>query len=225
MSGPTRRPPRNPVPPTVRDDGAGDDRYDEPTRRPAASDDADEQRYNKPTQAARKAVPPTVDVRNQKGAAPTAPRIGNKDAISQATRIYSPDDAIDGASVGSAGDAIEFIAGWLVVVEGLGRGSALGLGYGYNKIGRGGDARASIDFGDGKISRGAHCVVIYEPRERVFTLEHRDGVNPTYLNGQHVREGRTLDTGDEIEIGKTKLRFVPLCGPDWDWNDSLTEAA
>jgi hypothetical protein len=111
------------------------------------------------------------------------------------------------------------VVGWLVVVEGPGRGQARALGYGMNGIGRRPDQRVSLDFGDSQISRVNHAAVVYDPRGRKFFLQHGSSANLTYLDGQLVLSPEPLDSGSDIVIGRTKLRFVALCGPEFDWQD------
>jgi hypothetical protein len=41
-----------------------------------------------------------------------------------------------------------------------------------------------------------------------------------YLNGEVLLSAKKLSAGDEMEVGQTKLRFVPLCGPDFSWDDT-----
>lgn len=120
-----------------------------------------------------------------------------------------------------AGAAEDPVVGWLVVVGGPGRGNFCRLGYGQNSLGRDPEERARINFGDASISRKAHCFVIYEPRTRSYTLRPGDGANLTYLNGVMISESRPLQSGDLIEIGQTILRFVPLCGPDFEWHEKV----
>ncbi len=111
------------------------------------------------------------------------------------------------------------VVGWLVVMDGPGRGQALALGYGINAIGRGADQRVSLDFGDQQISRANHATVVYDPRGRQFFLQHGDSTNLTYLDGQLVLTPQPLAGGSDILIGRTRLRFVALCGPTFDWQD------
>lgn len=111
------------------------------------------------------------------------------------------------------------VVGWLIVLAGPGRGNAVKLGYGQNSIGRDRGERTRIDFGDPSISRSKHCFVIYEPRKREFILRPGDSANLTYLNGDLVSEPKPLPPNGLIEIGNTTLRFIALCGPDFDWQD------
>jgi pSer/pThr/pTyr-binding forkhead associated (FHA) protein len=98
------------------------------------------------------------------------------------------------------------------------------LGYGQNSIGRDRDERVSIDFGDASISRKKHCFIIYEPRKREYILRPGDSANLAYLNGGLVSESTPITDGNLIEIGATTLRFVPFCGPDFDWQDEAGES-
>ena len=109
--------------------------------------------------------------------------------------------------------------GWLVIVRGPGKGQVLTLGNGMNVMGRGSDSRVCIDFGDDTIARSNHARLIYEPRQRCYLLNHGDGSNLTYLNGDVVSESVEVKSGAMIEIGETTLRFQALCSTDFDWPD------
>ena len=121
-------------------------------------------------------------------------------------------------------DAQDPVVGWLVIVKGPGCGNACQLGYGQNSLGRDRDERVCLDFGDEGVSRKNHCFVIYEPRTREYSIRPGDGANLTYLNGNLLSEPRPLQAADLIELGETTLRFVPLCGPTFEWQDSPPSA-
>ena len=112
------------------------------------------------------------------------------------------------------------VVGWLVVVEGPGKGHAMQLGYGSNPLGRGATDRVKLDFGDDQISRNGHAVVTYDPRGRQFYVQHGGGTNLTYLGDQPVLAPVELPALSHITIGNTILRFVPLCGAEFDWQDT-----
>ncbi len=92
-------------------------------------------------------------------------------------------------------------------------------GYGMNSLGRGATDRIRLDFGDDQISRNGHAVVTYDPRGRKFYVQHGGGTNLTYLGDQPVLAPAELSALSHISIGHTVLRFVPLCGADFDWQD------
>ena len=50
-------------------------------------------------------------------------------------------------------------------------------------------------------------------------MQHGGGVNLTYVNDKPVLEPTRLDPLQHIMLGGTTLRFVALCGSDFDWQD------
>lgn len=110
--------------------------------------------------------------------------------------------------------------GWLVVFAGPGRGASLTLISGMNAIGRGDDMQVQLDFGDDSISRDAHAYVTYDDESRRFFVSHGGKTNLVRLNDAPVLETQTLAYGDMVRIGATSLRFVALCGDDFDWSDT-----
>lgn len=142
------------------------------------------------------------------------------------TKLVGPPRRAARSEGGSAeGGESDPVVGWLVVVAGPGRGQARRLGYGQNSIGRDRSERVSLDFGDASISRSKHCFILYDPRKRQFLLRPGEGTNLTYLNGDMLAEARVIPSGATLELGETKLRFVALCGPDFDWQDEAPPAA
>ena len=60
----------------------------------------------------------------------------------------------------------------------------------------------------------------YDPRGRKFYMQHGGGTNLTYVNDQPVLIPIELPALSHISIGNTILRFVPLCGDAFDWQDT-----
>jgi len=110
------------------------------------------------------------------------------------------------------------LVGWLVVIAGPGQGNCVRLGHGMNSIGRAEGQRCRLDFGDTEISRKVHATVTYDPRGRKFYLMHGGGQNLTYIGETPVLQPALLNGGEVIFLGKTTLKFIPLCGPDFDWS-------
>ena len=108
--------------------------------------------------------------------------------------------------------------GWLVVVAGPGQGNVLSLGNGANSIGRDDTERLQLNFGDDMISRTNHTTVTYDPRGRQFYIQHGGGTNLTYINDQPVLAPQELQANTNILVGNTTLRFVPLCGAQFNWD-------
>ena len=107
--------------------------------------------------------------------------------------------------------------GWLVIVAGPGMGRVATLGVGNNAIGRDAKQRIPLDHGDRTISRSNHAVVVYDPRGRQFFVQSGSGTNLTYVNDELVLGSRELEPFAHVRVGKTVLRFVPLCGADFTW--------
>jgi len=109
--------------------------------------------------------------------------------------------------------------GWLAVVDGPGRGTTFELKEGVSTIGRGADQTVRLDLGDPSVSRDTHAAIAYHAAGRRFFVGHAGKANLVRLNGRPVLSTEPLSAGDTIRIGRTMLRFVPLCGPDFAWSD------
>lgn len=120
---------------------------------------------------------------------------------------------------GKAAESFQPVTGWLVAVAGPGRGKARAIFEGMNPVGRDPAQRIPLDFDDPEISREKHFFITYEPKKRSFHISIGEKANLVYLNGEVVLAPMVLSEGSEIEVGKTKLRFVPLCGPGFSWDE------
>ncbi len=117
----------------------------------------------------------------------------------------------------------QFPVGWLIVVDGYGEGSAFTLFDGVSQIGRGSDQTVCLDFGDNSISRENHAVVAYDSETRKFFLGHGGKTNLVRLNNRPVLSTEEIESGNTIRIGETTLRFVGLCGDDFQWQQNPRE--
>ena len=126
--------------------------------------------------------------------------------------------AAQGAQAGEAQQFTEFPVGWIVVVDGPGRGSAFTIYNGVAQIGRGEGQSVRLDFGDNSISRENHAAIAYDPEQRKFYLGHGGKANLVRLNNRPVLSTEELENGNLIRIGETTIRFVALCGSDFDWS-------
>lgn len=158
---------------------------------------------------------------------PHSDRRGRDADAGEHTRIHRPDgppspglEAGGGpAERGRAADPMaDPPAGWLVVVDGPGKGRAVALGLHHNAIGRDAANRVALDYGDETISRRRHVVVTYDPEGRRFYVTPGDGANLCYVNDQPLLASMPLEPCARIRTGRTTLRFVPLCGPDFAWD-------
>lgn len=111
------------------------------------------------------------------------------------------------------------VVGWLVITDGPGRGKSVNVFAGMNSVGRGANQRVRLDFGDGQVSSEGACFITFEPKRRTFHISHGGKANIVYLNDEAVLTPMPLANGNIVTIGDTKLRFVALCGPDFNWED------
>lgn len=113
----------------------------------------------------------------------------------------------------------KFPVGWVVVVDGPGRGESFTLVAGMSQIGRGEDQAIQLDFGDTAISRTNHAAIVYDSENHGFLLGHGGKSNVVRLNNTPVISNETLKDGDLIRIGETTLRFTRLCDENFNWAD------
>lgn len=113
----------------------------------------------------------------------------------------------------------QFPVGWLIVVEGPGRGAAFTLFNGVSQIGRGEGQTVRLDFGDNSISRENHAAIAYDAEQNSFFIGHGGKANLVRCNNMPVLSTQALSPGDTIRVGETSLRFVPLCCDDFHWAD------
>ena len=119
--------------------------------------------------------------------------------------------------------SVKYPVGWIVVVEGPGRGESFTLQSGMSQIGRGEDQAIQLDFGDNSISRTNHAAIVYDPEEKEFLLGHGGKSNIVRLNNKAVISNEAIKTGDLIKIGETVLRFIALCDESFNWSDKGSE--
>lgn len=127
-------------------------------------------------------------------------------------------DLFDAQPQAASTERVQFPVGWLLVVEGPGRGHCFALLAGMSQIGRGTDQTVQLDFGDTAISRNNHAAVVFDEEASTFMLGHGGKANIVRLNGKPVISNETLNDGDQIKIGDTTLQLKTLCGEDFNWS-------
>jgi hypothetical protein len=118
---------------------------------------------------------------------------------------------------------IDPVAGWVVVVNGPGRGAFRPVFVGMNSVGRDPSQRVCLSFGDEAISREEHAFLTYDEEQRRFYVQHGGKANLVRLGKQPVLVPVELHANDLIRLGRTTLRFIPLCGPDFSWGDEIKD--
>lgn len=152
-----------------------------------------------------------------------APRRASSERVK--TRLlgfHAPDvgaDVFDAEAVKTSAATPFFPIGWLVVVEGPGRGASFTLTAGLSTIGRDADQTVALDYGDTSISRERHASIAYDPEEKRTYVGHGGKSNIVRLNNKPLLTTEELSDGDMIKIGKTVLRFVEFCGEAFSWSE------
>lgn len=116
--------------------------------------------------------------------------------------------------------SFELAVGWLVCIGGKSFGRCYEIYAEKNSIGRSEENRIVISEDDG-ISRVKHAFIIYEPKKRNFYLQPGDGSGLTYLNDEYITDSKKLKSHDIIELGGSKLMFVPLCSESFSWENYI----
>lgn len=111
---------------------------------------------------------------------------------------------------------IDPVVGWLVCTEGADKGRDYRIRAERNFIGRSEKMDICIR-GDDTISRESHAVISYDARKNTFRLFQGEGKGIVYHNDDEVITPVVLQPYDLIEMGKTKLVFIPLCGERFKW--------
>ena len=111
---------------------------------------------------------------------------------------------------------IDPVVGWVVCIEGPSKGQDYRIKSERNFVGRDKSMDISIS-GDMGISRENHAVISYNPKNNGFRLFPGEGHGIVYLNDEEVYNSIELKRGDIIEMGETKLMFIPICGEDFKW--------
>lgn len=119
-------------------------------------------------------------------------------------------------SVFSKTHNLEPVVGWLACVAGPERGKSYELFAKINTIGRNSENDVSIQSDD-TISRKSHARIAYDPKHNDFRLIPDESTNNVYLNDEPIYTPTIITAYNLIEIGKSKLVFVPLCSEYFRW--------
>lgn len=119
-------------------------------------------------------------------------------------------------AIAKAGINTEPVAGWLVCLEGPGRGRDYRLHMEKNFIGRAPNMDVVLD-GDSTVSREKHAIVIFDPRKKIFWAIPGESSGLVYLNGDIVNAPVQMNAHDILEVGQTRLALIPFCGDRYSW--------
>ncbi|WP_326533856.1 FHA domain-containing protein [Pseudorhodoferax sp.] len=122
-------------------------------------------------------------------------------------------------AVWSKGGGIDPVVGWLVCHEGPNQGRDYRIRSGYNTIGRDTGNQICI-AGDDTIAREEHARIFFDIKKTAFHLIAGKGRSGAYVNNDVVLQSVVLQPYDTVEIGTTRLIFVPFCGERFRWDTS-----
>lgn len=113
---------------------------------------------------------------------------------------------------------IDPAVGFLICIEGPHRGTDFRLISGRNFIGRAAAMDVSLPDDD-TVSRESHALVTYDAKHNAFSLSSGQGRGITYCNDEQVEMVHPLKAYDIIEVGKSRLLFLPLCSQQFQWSE------
>lgn len=118
----------------------------------------------------------------------------------------------------------EPVVGWLVCVEGPEVGKDYRLFGRINTIGRA-EGNDVVLAQEHTVSQKNHVRLAYDAKHNNFQLIPGEGTNVTYLNDEPLYVPQKLNAYDVLEMGATKLIFVPLCNERFHWPEKGTGGA
>ena len=118
----------------------------------------------------------------------------------------------------------EPVVGWLVCVEGPEVGKDYRLFGRINSIGRA-EGNDVVLAQEHTVSQKNHVRLAYDAKHNNFQLIPGEGTNVTYLNDEPLYVPQKLNAYDVLEMGATKLIFLPLCNERFRWPEKRTEGA
>ena len=168
-------------------------------------------------------VPLNIPDAPQPANAVTEPLTVSQPVVSQPANVTVPIVSDDDRTLPVTADMLDGmvekpapVVGWLVCTDGVNKGTDYRLHQGRNFIGRSPEMDVCI-LGDNTVSRSSHAIVVYDPRSNVYLAQPGRSKELFYVNDKLVLNPVELKTMDLLNIGDTKLMFVPLCGEQFHW--------
>ena len=112
--------------------------------------------------------------------------------------------------------SLEPVVGWLVCIDGPSRGRDYRIFAKNNSIGRAKSNDICIS-GDDSIASENQARIGYDVKHNAFHFIPNEAANNIYIDDEPVYVPTKLSARQIIEIGDTKLIFVPLCDDTFSW--------
>ncbi len=132
----------------------------------------------------------------------------------QAERAAAVTDSVQPQAERAA--AGHFLAGWLVCVAGPDRGKRYEVNSGMMTVGRG--RTMDIVLSDPAVSRDRQLILVYDERRSRMTARRGEAKSLCYVDGEPVIMDRILEDRSKLQMGRSMLLYVALCGDDFNWN-------
>ena len=113
-------------------------------------------------------------------------------------------------------EIVEPVVGWLVCTAGKRCGKDYRLKAGRNFIGRGPQMNIMLED-ETSVSREAHAIVAYEPRQNIFIAQPGSGAELFYVNDNVVLSAVQIKRNDRLQIGNVELMLIPCCDEVFKW--------
>lgn len=109
------------------------------------------------------------------------------------------------------------VVGWLVCIEGPEKGQDYRLLNRINTIGRA-EGNDVVLASEQTVSQRNHARLAYDEKHNNFQIIPGEGHNITYVNDVPLYVPQQLHAYDVLELGETKLIFIPLCTEHFKWS-------
>lgn len=120
----------------------------------------------------------------------------------------------------SANVEVEPVVGWFVCIDGPDKGKDFKILAKNNSVGRSEKMDICIS-GDSTISREDHARIGYDEKHNQFHLIPGNSTNNVYIGEDPIYVPTKIEAYQVIELGETKLLFVPLCNDKFNWKEGL----
>lgn len=162
-----------------------------------------------------------VDTSDSIGA--TAPVGGGSKTI-DADDSWAKTEMVDSGKTEVAGEfevggkKVSPTVGWLICIKGPAKGQDFKLHTGWNYIGRG--IENEVNIPDPKVGRSNMAKLAYDHIGKTFLIAPGDNTrNLTYMSNKPLLMPTPINAYDTIKLGDSDLLFVPLCGPQFSWEE------
>ncbi len=110
------------------------------------------------------------------------------------------------------------MVGLLICIKGRDAGRHYTIRSGMNGIGRSEPEEIRVTSDQGILTQN-YAYLCYDPGSRRFWLQPGELQGYTYLNEYPLLESKWLNHHDRLKVGDELLLFIPICGPEFAWED------